>query len=194
LPAAGATRPSTIPKSGNRFSDKIVLKQKATADRENSVNDQPAERLKKPEKKPMPQLADYPHRVAEIVRFGDLDPQGHANQAVFLTYFESGRVAMFRNPDLGIGVPGITYVMVRMEVDYMKELRWPGQLEIGTGIAEFGRSSFKAAQVIFHDGVCAAKGLATLVCMDLKTRKATPLPEEAIARLAKWQILGGVRS
>jgi acyl-CoA thioester hydrolase len=151
------------------------------------VNDQPAERSKKP----LPQLADYPHRVAEIVRFGDLDPQGHANQAVCLTYFESGRVAMFRDPDLGVGVPGITYVMVRMEVDYMKELRWPGALEIGTGVAEFGRSSFKAAQVIFRDGVCAARGLATLVCMDLQTRRATPLPQAAIDRLSKWKIKGG---
>jgi acyl-CoA thioester hydrolase len=77
-----------------------------------------------------------------------------------------------------------------MEVDYMKELRWPGQLEIGTGIAEFGRSSFKAAQVIFNDGVCAARGLATLVCMDIKTRKATPLPEEAVARLSPWKLKG----
>ena len=96
--------------------------------------------------------------MAEIIRFGDLDPQGHVNQAMFLTYFESGRVAMFRDPDLSIGVPGVTFVMVRMEVDYMKELHWPGNLEIGTGIAELGRSSFKAAQVIFHDGVCAAGG------------------------------------
>ena len=151
------------------------------------MNDQPAKRLQKP----APQLADYPHRVAEIIRFGDLDPQGHVNQAVFLTYFESGRVAMFRDPDLGIGVPGITYVMVRMEVDYMKELHWPGDLEIGTGVAEFGRSSFKAAQVIFRDGVCAARGLATLVCMDLKTRKATPMPQPAIERLSKWKIRGG---
>ena len=93
--------------------------------------------------RPAPQLADYPHRVADIIRFGDLDPQGHVNQAVFLTYFESGRVAMFRDQDLGIGVPGVTFVMVRMEVDYMKELRWPGTIEIGTGVAEFGRSSFK---------------------------------------------------
>ena len=106
----------------------------------------------------MPQLADYPHRVADIIRFGDLDPQGHVNQAVFLTYFESGRVAMFRDPDLGIGVPRLTFVLVRMEVDYMKELHWPGSIEIGTGVAEFGRSSFKAAQAIFRDGVCAASG------------------------------------
>ena len=154
------------------------------------MNDQPAERPRKPISRPVPQLADYPHRVAEIIRFGDLDPQGHVNQAVFLTYFESGRVGMFRDPDLGIGVPGITYVMVRMEVDYMKELHWPGNLEIGTGVAEFGRSSFKSAQVIFRDGVCAAAGRATLVCMDLKTRKATPLPQAAIERLSRWKIRG----
>ena len=158
--------------------------------KENSVNDQPAERPSRPAPKPVPQLADYPHRVTDNIRFGDLDPQGHVNQAVFLTYFESGRVAMFRNPDLSIGVPGITYVMVRMEVDYMKELHWPGGIEIGTGVAEFGRSSFKAAQAIFRDGVCAAMGRATLVCMDLKTRKATPLPEAAIARLSPWKMRG----
>ena len=154
------------------------------------MNDQPAERPGKPGAKPAPQLASYPHRVAEIIRFGDLDPQGHVNQAVFLTYFESGRVAMFRIPDLSVGVPGITYVMVRMEVDYMKELRWPGNIEIGTGVAEFGRSSFKTAQAIFRDGVCAAVGHATLVCMDLKTRKATPLPEAAIARLSPFKLPG----
>jgi acyl-CoA thioester hydrolase len=150
------------------------------------VNDQTA----RPARRPAPQLADYPHRVTEIVRFGDLDPQGHVNQAVFLTYFESGRVGMFRTPDLGVGVPGITYVMVRMEVDYVKELHWPGTIEIGTGVAEFGRSSFKAAQAIFRDGACCAMGRATLVCMDLATRKATPLPETAIERLSQWKIRG----
>ncbi|MCX7315019.1 MAG: thioesterase family protein [Hyphomicrobiales bacterium] len=148
------------------------------------MNDQSTERPKKVS----PQLTDFPHRVAEIVRFGDLDPQGHANQAVFLTYFESGRVAMFRNPDLGIGVPGLTFVMVRMEVDYMRELHWPAAIEIGTGVLEFGRSSFKVAQAIFRDGACAAMGRATLVCMDKTTRKATPLPEAAIERLSKWKI------
>jgi acyl-CoA thioester hydrolase len=148
------------------------------------VNDQPARRAKKP----APQLADYPHRVAEIVRFGDLDPQGHVNQAIFLTYFESGRVAMFRDPDLSIGVPGLTFVMVHVDVDYMKELRWPGNLEIGTGLVELGRSSFKVAQVIFRDGVCAAAGRATLVCIDLRTRRATPLPQAAIERLSQWKM------
>jgi acyl-CoA thioester hydrolase len=148
------------------------------------VNDQPSARPARP----APKLDDFPHRVEDICRFGDLDPQGHVNQAVFLTYFESGRVGMFRNKDLGIGVPGITFVVRRMEIDYLRELHWPATITIGTGIAEFGRTSFKVAQGIFRDGVCCATGLATMVCMDIATRKSTPLPPEAIARLDQWKI------
>ena len=150
------------------------------------MSDQPSPRPQKA----TPQLAYYPHRVTDLVRFGDLDPQGHANQAIFSTYFESGRVAMFRDKSLGIGVPGATFVLVRIEIDFMRELHWPGGIEIGTGVAEFGRSSFKVAQAIFRDGACAAAARATLVCIDLQTRKATPLPEEAVARLSQWKLRG----
>jgi len=154
------------------------------------VNDQPAKPASKPAPKLAPKLADYPHKVTDTIRFGDLDPQGHVNQAVFLTYFESGRVGMFRDPDFGIGAPGLTYVLVRMEVDYMKELHWPGSVDIGTGVTEFGRSSFKVAQAIFRDGMCVAMGRATLVCMDKTTRKSTPLPQPAIDRLSQWKVRG----
>ena len=67
------------------------------------MNDQPAAR---PAKKPAPQFADYPHQITDNIRFGDLDPQGHVNQAVFLTYFETGRVAMFRDRTSASACPG----------------------------------------------------------------------------------------
>src|SRR5215204_4038718 len=122
--------------------------------------------------------SDYPHRVTEIIRYGDLDPQGHVNNAVFATYFESGRVAVFRQPDLGIGIAGGTFVLVRTEIDFRQELRWPGNVEVGTAVAEFGRSSFVMLQAVFRDDVCAATGRATLVLIDTATRRSRPLPED----------------
>src|SRR5690349_20256263 len=92
-------------------------------------------------RKPEPQLGDFPHRVSDVIRYGDLDPQGHVNNAVFATYFESGRVAMFRNEDLGIGVDNATFVLVRQEIDFLRELRWPGEVVIGTALAGLGRTS-----------------------------------------------------
>ena len=141
-------------------------------------------------RKPVPLLADYPHRVTDIIRYADLDPQGHVNNAVFATYFETGRVALFREPDLGIGVSNATFVLVRQEIDFLSELRWPGGVEIGTGLAELGRSSFTVAQVIFNGEVCAAAGRATLVMLDTTTRRARPLAPETIARLEQWKYRG----
>jgi acyl-CoA thioester hydrolase len=137
--------------------------------------------------KPAPKLADYPHRVKDIIRFADLDPQGHVNNAVFATYFESGRVAMFRAPDLGIGIASATFVLVRQEIDFLRELHWPGDVEIGTAVTRFGRSSFTVDQAIFNDGTCAAAGRATLVMMDTATRRPRPLTDEAIAKLSPWK-------
>jgi acyl-CoA thioester hydrolase len=150
------------------------------------VNDKPAA----PPRKPVPVLADYPHRVKEIIRYGDLDPQGHVNNAVFSTYFESGRVAMFRDPDLGIGVDNATFVLVRQEIDFLRELRWPGNVEIGTALAELGRSSFTVMQTIFNGDICAAAGRATLVMMDTTTRRARPLTDAAKAKLEPWKYRG----
>ena len=150
------------------------------------MNIQPAAKPRNP----TPILADYPHRVKEIIRYADLDPQGHVNNAVFSTYFESGRVAMFREPNLGIGVENATFVLVRQEIDFLRELRWPGGVEVGTALAELGRSSFTVVQTIFNGDICAAAGRATLVMMDTTTRRARPLTDEAKAKLEPWKYRG----
>lgn len=141
-------------------------------------------------RKPTPRLADYPHRVTDVIRFADLDPQAHVNNAVFATYFESGRVAMFRNEDLGIGVSNATFVLVRQEIDFMRELHWPGNVTIGTALADLGRSSFTVAQVIFTGEQCAAAGRAVMVMVDAVTRRPIPLTPEVIARLEQWRYRG----
>jgi len=142
------------------------------------------------QRKPEPQLADYPHRVRDVIRYGDLDPQGHVNNAVFATYLESGRVAMFRNEDLGIGVDNATFVLVRQEIDFLRELRWPGEVVIGTALAGLGRTSFTVAQAIFRDDACAAAGRATMVMLDTTTRRPRPLAPAEVARLEQWKYRG----
>ena len=154
------------------------------------MNEQSSARPKKPTAKPTPLLEHYPHRAADIVRFGDLDVQGHVNNAVFATYFESGRVALFRDPDLGIGVANATYVLVRQEIDFLRELHWPGNVVIGTGIAERGRSSFTLAQAVFAGEACVAAARATMVMLDATTRRPRPLPPEAVERLERWTYRG----
>ncbi len=152
------------------------------------MSEQSPARPKNP--KPTPRLEHYPYQVADIVRFGDMDVQGHVNNAVFATYFESGRVALFRKPDLGIGVPNATYVLVRQEIDFLRELHWPGDVLIGTGLAERGRTSFTLAQAVFAGETCVAAARATMVMLDATTRQPRPLTPETIARLEEWKYRG----
>ena len=127
-------------------------------------------------------------RVPDIIRFADMDRQGHVNNAVYPTYFESGRVGFIYDPENGLQVEGCTTVLARLEIDFLKELRWPGTVEVGTGIAEIGRTSYVFAQAIFHDGACAARGRSTMVLIDRGTRKARALPPELIERLKRMRV------
>jgi acyl-CoA thioester hydrolase len=135
-----------------------------------------------------PRIEDFPIRVPDLIRYGDIDRQGHVNNAVYSTYFETGRVGIIYDPEIGLQVDGATQVLARAEIDYLKELRWPGTLEIGTGIGRIGRSSYVFMQAIFHEGLCAARCRSTMVLIDRETRRARPLPPELIARLERLKL------
>jgi acyl-CoA thioester hydrolase len=131
----------------------------------------------------LPRIEQFPGRVRDLIRFADLDPQGHVNNTVFATFFETGRVMLLRDPKNLLNPPGATSVLARLDINFLKELHWPGEVEIGTGTVEIGRSSYTFLQAIFSNGQCAATGRATMVMIDAATRKARPLPGEVVERL-----------
>jgi len=149
-----------------------------------ALNDQP---VVKPGRI-LPRPEQFPGRTGDIIRFGDLDPQGHVNNTVFATYFETGRVMLLREPGNELGALGVTTVLARLDISFLREMHWPGTVEIGTGTTQIGRSSYSFLQAIFHEGECAATANATMVMIDRATRKAHPLPDDVVARLEKLRI------
>jgi len=119
-----------------------------------------------------------------------MDVQGHVNNTVIAQYFETGRVMMFRQSDLRFGGQGVIVVLAHTEISFLRELHWPASIEIGTGVAEVGRSSYTLVHGVFRGEHCIAFGRATLVMIDRETRRATPLAEDFIARLADWTYRG----
>jgi acyl-CoA thioester hydrolase len=148
------------------------------------LNDQPQE---KPARL-LPRLEQFPGQAGEQIRYGDLDPQGHVNNTVFATFFETGRVMLLRDPKNLLNPPGATSVLARLDINFLRELHWPGAVEIGTGTLEIGRSSYTFLQAIFHQGECAATARATMVMIDAATRRARPLPGDVVARLEKLKL------
>ena len=87
---------------------------------------------------PTPRLEDFPYRISDNVRYADLDPNQHVNNAVYATYFETGRVTLMKDHGHGLMPPGLSWMMVRLDMHFRAELRWPGTVEMGLGA---GRSS-----------------------------------------------------
>ena len=131
-------------------------------------------------------LEDFPYRLGDNVRFGDLDPNWHVNNAVFATYFESARVMLMKDPNNGLMPDGLTWIMVRLDIQFRAELRWPGTIEVGLGIARLGRTSVTFDQVIFSNEICVASAQAVNVLVDEATRRPTPLTAELISNFQPW--------
>ena len=136
---------------------------------------------------PPPTLDDFPARTFDKLRYGDTDRQGHVNNAVFATFFETGRVEMLLAGGADFLAPGQSLVLARLEIDLVAEINWPGTVEIGTRVAKIGRSSMSLEQAVFQNGVLAARGISVVVLTDETTRRSTPLSEQAIARLSTFE-------
>ena len=133
-----------------------------------------------------PRLEDFPYRLSDNVRFADLDPNQHVNNAVYATYFETGRVTLMKDRSYGLMPDGLGWIMVRIDIHFRAELHWPGKIELGLGVAKFGRTSVSFDQVVFSEGKCIASARAITVLIDEVTRKPVPLTPELKAKFAPW--------
>ena len=133
-----------------------------------------------------PRLEDFPYRLTDNVRFGDLDPNQHVNNAVYETYFETGRVTLMKDPRHGLLQEGLAWIMVRLDMHFRAELRWPGTIELGLGVVRLGRTSVTCEQVVFSEGRCVASATAVMVLIDEVTRKPAPLAVQLVQALQPW--------
>ena len=131
-------------------------------------------------------LEDFPYRLTDNVRFADLDPNQHVNNAVYATYFETGRVTLVKDRSFGLMPAGLGWMLARLDIHFRAELRWPGTIEMGLGVAKFGRTSVTFDQVVFSEGRCVASAHSVTVLIDESTRKPTPLTPEIIANFQRW--------
>ena len=137
-----------------------------------------------------PRLEDFPYRLSDNVRFGDLDPNQHVNNAVYATYFATGRVTLMKDRTNGLMPEGVTWIMVRLDMHFRAELRWPGTIEMGLGVVKFGRTSVTFDQVVFSEGKCVASAQSVSVLLDEATRKPMSLTPEIIENLQRWRRRG----
>lgn len=132
-------------------------------------------------KQPEYQQKLFPHWSTVSVRFRDLDPLNHVNNAIFSTYYEEARIAFIEEiPGWQEEVAkGFGFVLANLQIDFIESVKFPSTLLIGSGIKEMGNSSITSFQAIYHkqtkDLMSVAQ--ATGVWFDLKQQKPARVPQ-----------------
>ncbi len=127
-----------------------------------------------------------PRITTEKLRFNDTDMLGHINNAIYSVILEAGRVELVREagilkPEAGHGV-----VIARLELDFLREMNWPGDVRCETVIHKLGNKSFHLRQHLIYENEITARAHTVLAAFDMTTRKAMPLTEAWRATLDQW--------
>lgn len=137
----------------------------------------------------VPDLAGFPCRIEENVRYSDTDRQNHVNNIAFAVFLEAGRVQLL----FGYGevlVLDCVFVLARSEIDFLAELDWPGTVSIGTRVQRLGTSSLAIEQALFQNGRCAARSLSVMVQKNTQTGTSTPLSDDARTLFGRYSAAG----
>jgi acyl-CoA thioester hydrolase len=121
-------------------------------------------------------MNDFAH--SEQVRFRDLDPMGHVNNAVFLTYIEQARVAFFAEAGAATGLEDMTMIVARVEIDFKAPVRLGQEVEISVRASRFGTKSFDLDYQLRVDGETVAEAKSVQVAYDYGRREAVALPAD----------------
>ena len=116
------------------------------------------------------------------VRYGDLDPQGHVNNAKFLTYMEQGRVFYLKQLKLweGGSFLDIGIILADVQITFRKAIQFGDPIRIGVRISKVGIKSMTSEYCIedARDESIFATGSSVLVAYDYHNRRSVPIPEE----------------
>jgi acyl-CoA thioester hydrolase len=109
------------------------------------------------------------------LRFNDTDRLGHVNNAVFAVMLEQGRSELAVTAGLPVESAGQALVIVRLELDFVREMSWPGDVRIESEVARLGGRSFTLRQRLIHQGELCARAVTVLVIMDRGAGRAVPV-------------------
>ena len=120
--------------------------------------------------------------VPVTVRWRDFDALGHVNNAVFLTFLETGRDRFFHTL---VGDTFLDLVLVRLEIDFKAEIPMGTEEVIVTCRAtDIGRTSMRTQeQILLPGGALAAQSETVIVARDATTRSSRPWTDEERAVL-----------
>ena len=131
------------------------------------------------------------------VRYGDLDPQGHVNNASYLTYLEQARIGYIRHLGLwrGGSFLDIGIILADAHLTFRAPILFGEQVRVGVRVIRLGNKSLTMEYVLEEasDHTEFATASSVLVTYDYRTGQTIPVPTEWRQAIALFEGLPGDR-
>ena len=114
------------------------------------------------------------------VRWRDLDPMGHVNNAVYFTYLEQARVHYLRELGTISSDPaGIGFILAEAGCQFTSPLKLGERVTVHVRVSQVRNSSFVFEyRLDGEDGRLVALARTVQVCFDYQEQHPVPVPDE----------------
>ena len=127
------------------------------------------------------------------LRFNDIDQMGHVNNAVIMEFFDLGKSEYFT----AIGLPPekgeFTVMVVRVEVDFHKQIRYHDHIHVTTTVDHIGTKSLAVRQQVINtdtDEPCATCR-TVMSGYSRATNRAAVIPDTIKERILRYDQQAG---
>ena len=141
-------------------------------------------------------MSDYRFYHPIEVRYGDLDPQGHVNNAKHLTYFEQARVAYWIK--LGLFTKDQSFmeigvILADVHLTYLEPIYYGQNIQVGVHVSKLGNKSMTWEQNIVDadTGRELARGEVVVVAYDYRKEETMSIPPEWREKIIEFEGVGG---
>ena len=122
------------------------------------------------------------------IDWGDLDLLGHVNNVSIVRYLQAGRVMFMEK----IGLPAYAGmktgpIEAATEIQFRKQLHYPGNVEVRTGVREVKNTSIILEHKVYDDaGDLAVSGMEVIVHFDFVDQCKIPLTDELRENITRY--------
>ncbi len=125
------------------------------------------------------------------VRYGDLDPQWHVNNARTVSYLEQGRFAYLRRLALwdGVSFLDLPLIVADVHVSYLAPIYYDQLIRLGVGVARIGNKSltFEYQLEDVTNGQVTTRAETVMVYYDYRTHTSHPVPPEWRVKISEFE-------
>lgn len=135
----------------------------------------------------MAAVQGFAHTFSQDVAFRDLDGLGHVNNAVYLSYVESARLAYMQEV-LGPLALEELGIVADVKISFRSPASLGETLEVGQRVSRVGETSLVFDfEIRGGDGRLVAEGSTVHVAFDYGMRRPVPVPEEWRSRIESYE-------